>query len=339
MAFLPSNLHVDRPLTDLVVAYDPSQDDHLRNFFFPRKAVDKMSNQIRQISKADMLRAYDLEAGAEGKVKEVQFRTDTTLSYKAIPRAASVVLSGLDQLNADEELQFEQRQTMQAFASMGIDLEYQAVKNVLRSTSIMTSNTTLGASQRWDNFSSSASDPLADLLGAVTSVQAQTGKAANRLAMSIFTWRKLQQHPNVTARLLLNAGGASAGILTKKVLAEILDLEGGEAAIKITGAAYNSAQQALAGAYKHFIGSDVLVARVEDPSLSDFGLGHEFAFSGFGGDAFAVIKYNDPARGVLGSDVAKVVSMCDYKVLNPVAGYLIKTCLTVANAEYLGYMD
>ncbi len=339
MAFLQSQLHVDRPLTDLVIAYDATQDGHIRNLFFPRKPVDKLSNQIRQISKADMLRAYDLETGSEGRIKEVKFGLDTTLSYKAIPRAAQVVLNGLESLNADEELQYEQRQTMAAFGAMAIDLEYQAVKNALRSTGVMTANTTLSAGQRWDNFASTSSDPIADLLAATTAVQVQSGKPANRLAMSVFTWRKLQTHPNVIARLLLNSGGSSAAILTKKVLAEILDLEGGESAITITSATYNSAQEPLTGSYKLFLGSDVLVARVEQPSLSDFGLGHEFAFSGFGGDAFAVIKYNDPTRGILGSDLAKVVSMVDYKVTNPLSGFLIKTVLNTAASEYGGFVD
>ncbi len=339
MAFLQSQLHVDRPLTDLVQAYDATQDGHIRSLFFPRKPVSKLSDQIRVISKPDLLRAYDLEAGSEGRVKEVQFRTGTSLTYQAIPRAALVSLSGLDQLNADEELQFEQRQTMQAFGAMAIDLEYQAVKNVLRNTGVMTANTTLSAGQRWDNFASTSSDPIADLLAAATAIQVQTGKPANKLAMCVFTWRKLQQHPNVLSRLYLNAGGAAAGILTKKVLAEILDLEGGESAITITAASYNSAQQGATAAYKLFLGSDVLMARTESPSLSDFGLGHEFAFSGFGGDAFAVIKYNDPARGVLGADLAKVVSMVDYKVLNPLAGYLIKTCLNTSASEYGSFVD
>lgn len=339
MAFLQSSLHVDRPLTDLVVAYDPSQDGMIRGHFFPRKPVSKLSDQIRQVSKPDMLRVYDLEAGSESRVKEVQFRMDTSLSYRAVPRAALVNLSGLDMLNADEEIQFEQRQVMQAMASLSIDLEYQAVNNTLRSASILTQNSTLLAAERWDNFTSASSDPIADLLAACTSVQAQTGKPANRLAMSIYSWRKLQQHPNVLARLVLNAGGAPAAILTKKVLAEILDLEGGEASIAITAANYNSAQHGQTAAYKMFLGSDVIVARVETPSLSDFGLGHEFAFSGFGGDAFSVIKYQDPARGALGSDVAKVVGMVDYKVLNPLAGYLLKGVLDTAASEYAGFVD
>jgi hypothetical protein len=138
---------------------------------------------------------------------------------------------------------------------------------------------------------------------------------------------------------VLNAGGAPAAILTRKVLAEILDLEGGESAITISAASYNYAQEGATAAYRLFMGSDVLVARCETPSLSAFGLGHEFAFAGFGGDAFAVIKYNDPKRGILGADVAQVVSMVDYKVTNPLAGYLIKTALNTSASEYGGFVD
>ena len=337
MAFSQSNLHISRPLTDLVVAYDPAQDGMLRNFFFPRKPVDKLSNQIRQISKADMLRLYDMKAAGDSKVQEVQFRTDTTLSYSAQVYAAEAVISQLENLNADEELEYEQRQTMAAFSAMSVNLEWQAINGVLRNTAAMTQNATASVSSRWDNYSSSASDPIADLLSAITLVQLQTGKKFNRLAMGQYTWRKLQQHPNVLSRVTFSGGAGS--LLTLEILAGLLDIEGGAKNIVISPATYNSARHGETAIYKQFIGSDVLIARVEDPSLSDFGLGHEFAFSGFNGDGFAAIKYPDPARGVLGSDLVKIVSMVDYKVLNPTAGYLLKTVLNTASAEYGGFID
>jgi hypothetical protein len=338
MAFAQSQLHVSRPLTDLVVSYDPSTDGHIRSFLFPRKPVDKMINQIRQVSKADLLRAYDLKAGGEGRVAEVQFRMDSTLSYNATPFAVQAVISQLEALNADEELQYEQRQTMQAMASMGVQLEQLAINQTIRSASVMTSNQTVVAGNRWDNYTSSTSDPLSDLLAAVTQVNHKTGKKCNRLVMGEFVWRKLQRHPKSLTAVQYNPAGTGS-ILTLDVLANILDLEGGAKSIMVTSAGYTSSAQGEPGAYKTFLGSDVLVARVEDPSLSDFGLGHEFAFSGFSGDAFSVIKINDPLRGVLGADLIKVVSAVDYKVLNPDAGFLFKGVVDITNSIYLNYLD
>jgi hypothetical protein len=338
MAFAQSNLHISRPLSDLVISYDPAQDGMLRNFFFPRKPVDKLTNQIRQISKADLLRLYDMKAASDSKVAEVQFRTDSTLTYNAQPYAVQAVLSELEELNADEELQYEQRMTMQAFSSMSVNLEYQAINNVLRSTSVMTQNSTSSAAARWDNYTSSSSDPIADLLSAITLVQLQTGKKFNRLAMGQYTWRKLQQHPNVLSRVQFQTGSAGS-ILTTKILADILDIEGGESNIMISPATYTYTRQGETNGFRQFIGSDVLIARVEDPSLSDFGLGHEFAFSGFNGDGFAALKIPDPTRGVLGAELLKIVSMVDYKVLNPTAGYLLKGVLNTGAAEYNGFID
>ncbi len=94
---------------------------------------------------------------------------------------------------------------------------------------------------------------------------------------------------------------------------------------------------AAAPQYKHFIGSDVVIAHVEDASQRSYSLGHEFAYSGYGSSPVVVVKYRDEKRGgLLGADVLRVGSIVDFKVTQPDAAFLYKTVLDITSANY-GY--
>ena len=334
MAF-GANLHVAQALTDLAVAYKPSADGFLRDKFFARKAVQHLSDKLRQISTANALLLHDLKVGADGRVPEVQYRIDSDLSYVCKPYANEVVVDDLDSGNADAALAHEQRLFDQGMLSLTIALEYEAIKNTLRDTAILTANETMAAADRWDNYTSTSSDPINDLLQACTLVRHQTGKNVNRIAMEEWSFNKMQSHPNVLDRVRLTGGPGA--VLTTGILAGILRVD--ESSILITSQSYNSAVMSATISRKSFLGSDVVVAYCEDGGLYDFGLGHEFAFSGYGAEPAVVVKYRDDKRGVLGSNVIRVGSIVDFKVTNASAAYLFKGVLDTTNAEYGSFLD
>lgn len=327
MAFNASQIHVSRPLTDLVVAYDPQEDELLHRWFFPQKSVGHLTDLIRKRSKADMLRIYETESGAGAKAARVQFRMDANLSYLARPYVAEAVLDRLEAQDADAEVNYEIEQTKAANLGVQMSVEYNAVQNILRNTAVLTANTTLAANQRWDNFASPDSSPVEDLKAAVRSVEMKTGKKVNRIGMSKPTWDALASNPNSLNRVAFDAKSTGA-ILTPRILEEILDVEPGS--VKISRAIYTSSAMGQTPTFKSFIGADVVVARIEDPKNGANGLGYEFAWSGFGTDSLAVLKYEQMDIGPIGSDIAKVVTVIDKKVTNAEAAYLIKSAVNTS---------
>ena len=335
MAFLPSNLHVNRPLSDLVIAYTPSKDGWLRDRFFPRKIVDKQANQIRQISRDQMLRLYPMITGASGRVQEVQFGTDSTLTYSATTFALQVVLDNWERQNADSELQYDVRQMDAPLQALNLGLEKYAIADTVRSTGVLTNNQTNTTAQYWSNYNSVSSDPIDDLMIACQRVMTETGNKANTIAMDIMVWKKLAQHPNVLSRAPIHGGGATGAIMTPAILEDILAPWCEKGALQITAKRYNNANEGATGTLKSFIGPDVVVAYAAPPSLSSYGLGFEFAYNGLAGsEPFLVLTYQDMNRGVLGSDVARLVGAVDYKVTNAKAGYLIKTVVDTTLSEF-----
>lgn len=341
MPFSSSLLHVAQPLVDLCVAYKPEDDDQIRNVFFPRKDVQHLTDKVRQISKADTLRLYDLDASGEGEIAEVQYRIGTDITYDCKILAAKARTNQMQTQNADKALQHEMRQTRQALTSIGLRLEYLAVNQTMRSTAIMTANETLTAGERWDNFTSASSTPIEDLQAVIAQIRIKTGKRKSgkiKLAMHEFAWMTLMQHPNILGRIAFNPSGTGS-VLTRQILASMIDI--GADDIVVTGAQYQSAQQGETAAYKAFLGADVVIAMVDDGGLDDQALGHEFVFDGLAGtDPFLVRKWREEGVGAVGTDFVGVACAADYKVTNVDASFLFKAVLDVTDTErYAGLID
>lgn len=328
-------IHVDRPLTDLVVAYDPLSDGFMHNVLFPRKSVAHRSDQIRTIDQASLLRVYDAASGSDSSAHEVDFKFGATLNYSCSALAFDAVLDRLDAKDADSEIQYEQRKTMQATTSMMQKLEHLAIKQTARSTSVLTVNTTVAAADRWDNFPSGTSDPITDLLALRSQLAIVTGKDPNHLSMSEFSWFALAQNPRTISHL----SNDSIKVLTPAILEQMLRMPAGS--IKISKKIYTSVAEGNTAAqpYKLFYGSDVIMAVVEDGGLNDFSLGHQFAFSGMGSDPVSVLRFEDPKRGAQGSNIVRVCSVVDFKVTNAKSAFLLKGVIDTAGADYNGYVD
>jgi hypothetical protein len=348
MPFASGATHVSQALVDLCIAYKPDKAGYVRGKILPKKTVQHDTDQIWQVSTADTLRLYDLATSDHSAVPTVTYRTNGTQTYTCQPFGAKAVLSPREMKNADKALRHELRQTQQALTSMDIQMEHLAVNQTLRSASVLTNNDTLGAGYLWDDFASTNSQPIEDLQAAIDLVSVRIGKVPSaidgdgpriKVVMGQFTATKLRQHPNVLGRLTYTPTGTGA-ILTQKILAEILNIRPED--IVITANRYTDSQQGETATTKLFMGSDVLVAYVDDSDPeNDQCLGHEFVFDGLAGeDPYLVRRWRDENLGFAGVDYVGVGCMTTYKVTNPDAGFLLKGVLDVTNTdEYSTFLD
>jgi len=352
MPFETGAIHAPQHLQDLCVAYNPRDDGYIRSIFFPRKDVQHETDLIAQVSTEDVLRLYDMDVSGRGEIPEVSYRTKSDLSYRCKPLAAKAELNPKDMKNADAAYRHEKRQTRQALVSVGIRMEYLAVTQTLRSTSVLTGYQTFDSTTRWDAFGSPDSTPMEDLQAAVRRVRIKTGMSAGaksrsgqgliKVSMHEYTFMTMQQSDAVRNFLSATFGGSGARILTKKILAEVLEI--GEDDILIVSSRYTSSKQGPSetGAQTSFIGSDVLVAMVDSDPENDQALGHEFCFDGLAGEEpFLVTKWPEFGKGVYQrTDFVGVSCMTDYKVTNPNAGFLLQGVIDAGNTDrYHGEID
>lgn len=344
MSFLSSQLHVSVPLTDLAVAYRQNLKNYLWSKLLPPKVVSKRSDLIRQISKAQLLRSYELRSGKGGAVTEVQFKIDQNLGFNCIDYAVEAVLSDTESAEADEILEYEAEQIYHCVVAMETNIETLTIRDTLRDPTKLTQNVTLTPPAYWDNYNSPSSDPVEDLKVAVLKVTLATGNKPNIIAMHLFTWDRIQRHPKVLARGGVHPTGNA--IVTIPDMERILDVAPGT--IEVTGNYYNAALEDQTPEYRAMIGPDTIVAYCAPPSDRSFSLGYSFQFnaSKVGGSGeivkdlespLAVYEFPDMGlRDVRGATIHRVVGGLDQKVLQPEAAYLIKNCVDFTNANRYG---
>lgn len=345
MPFESGAIHAPQHLQDLCVAYNPAEDGYVRSVFFPRKDVSHETDLIAQISKADTLRLYDLDVSGRGQVPEVTYRTAADITYKCKPIAAKAEINPRDMKNADAAYRHEKRQTRAALTSVGIRQEFLAINQTLRNASVLgaTHHKDLVAATRWDSFGSNSADPIGDLLAACNKVRIETGTSPGggklKIAMHGYAWQTMQESDAVQKFLAYNFASTGARVITRKILAEVLDLA--EDDIRVSSAQYTSTQQGVATPlFKGFLGSDVIIGKCDPDPENDQALGHEFVFDGLAGeDPYLVNKWREQGVGAyLYTDWVGVGCMADYKITNLDGVFVLKTVLDTTNTARYGTM-
>lgn len=346
MSFLSSKLHISVPLTDLAVAFRIDKSKYLWSKLLPPKVVSKRSDLIRQISKAQLLRAYELRAGKGGSVTEVQFKIDQNLSFNCVDFAVEAVLSNTESMEADAILEYEAEQIYTCAVAMDTNIEILTIRDTLRNTAIMTQNVTLLAANYWDNYNSLQSNPIEDHTVACLKVFVATGHMPNVIVMHAYVWDRVRRHPTVLARAGVHPTGL--GLVSLAQFEEILGVEPGT--IQVTACQYNIALEDQTPDYRAMIGGDTIVAYCAPPSDRSYSLGYSFQFnaSSVGGSGEIVqdleapfVVYEFPDVGLKdprGATIHRLVGGLDQKVLVPEAGYLIKNCVDVSNTTRYGTM-
>jgi hypothetical protein len=344
MAFTTSTLHVSVPLTDLAVAFRPDENGYLWNKLLPQKIVRKRTDLIRQISKGQLLREYDLRAGKGGRVQEVQFKVDPNQSFNAVDYAVQAIMRNTEAMEADEILEYTQEQMYACLIAMHTNMEIVTLRDTLRNTAFMTQNVTLTAPDYWDDYTSIVSDPIDDLKVGILSVFTKTGHMPNMIVFHAYVWDRIQRHPKVLARGAVNPSGNA--IVTIPMMEAILGVAPGT--IHVTAQQWNEALEDQTPVFRAQIGPDTIIAYTTAPSIRSYGLGYSFMFqdASAGGDPQIIkeieapfVVYEFPDNGLFdprGATIHRLVGGLDQKVLVSDAGYLIKNCVDYTNTARYG---
>src|SRR5574341_795452 len=303
---MPGYVHVKKRLTDVSVRFPPEQ-PLCGLDYFPRKNVEHLSDFIVKWNKANILRLDELAMSApdDGLPPEVELVLDADDSYQCRVYAVRAPDKQITKRNADPAVDWEVERALLVRGRLDLRLEYLRVQQTLRSTTVMTNNKTLAAAERFDNNLSTSNTPVA------------------------------QGQNIVTQMKLLNGGNAPNVVrMTTHVKNAIVTSEEFKDYYK-----FNVATAGLAASYKTFLGSDVVFAYVVPAGIRTYGLSTEFRFSGYNTDPYAIISVPQFDRGALPGEDIRGISICDPKVINADAGYLLKGCVDTTDAKYGGFLD
>lgn len=330
-------VHVNRRLTDISFHYPP-EFESVGDLFFPEKPVDYLSDQFVTANKANLLSIRDLTPlGDDDNPPQVQLVWDADTTYSCQVYGVSSPGKWITEKNADPALDYETERTIQLTLSLRLRLEYLKVKQRLRDTSVMTNTATLGATTRFDAYTSASSMPITTMQLIVDNIgYANAGRKPNRIAMTTHVLRAICRSEEF--KDLVKYSGIAApeakGEMQQKALVEML-IGVAPGTIHIADHVYNGAASNQTAAYYAFLGPDIIFGFVEPMGLRKWSMSAQFQWSAYPGTPTSIITVPQ-YRGTVPTEEHRAFTVIDPKVIKPELGYLLKGCVDSTNTAAYG---
>lgn len=288
MGFTAGDLHIDTPLTNLVIGFEPK--GFIVDQIYPMVPTDKQSNKFYRWDKGDFFRIPQTQRSPKSKGNEVVFNVSSD-SYFANNFALRHEESFEAMTNADAVLRGREKRVRALKSLLMLDWEDRVARQIT-SGSNLGSFTTLSGTSQWSDFENS--DPVQDVETGRESIRATTGLLPNLMVMGHNVFRKLKNHPDIIDRIK----HAQRGFITEAIIAEYFDID----RILVGTTIKNTGEENLADSFSNVWGNHAVLLHVTagpDPDGRDPSVGYTFRWNAplLGGQPMAAEIWNDPDGG------------------------------------------
>lgn len=202
--------YVDPVLTSISQKWSNETGDYIAEQLFPVVTVDKPTGKYWAYNK-DNLRAggtnIDLRTG-RSKTAEITFGKSLK-DFGPLQEHALKDFISLDEYRfTDSPLNIE-TDVVDNLNEVMLLSEEISLATMLRSTSIITQNTTLSGTSQWSDYANSS--PFVDIKAAILQARANSFKAPNTITFSQDVWLQLVDHPDLLDRIKW----ANLGVVTE----------------------------------------------------------------------------------------------------------------------------
>lgn len=306
------DLHIDTPLTNMVIGYEPT--GFIVQDIFPSVPVNKQSDKYYIWNKGDFFRVPNTLRSPKTKGRTVELNVSSH-SYFADNYALLHEEPFENMANADTILSSREKRVRFLKNLLTLDWENR-VASMITSGSNLGSYTTLTGTSQWSDYTNS--DPVANVETGKSSIRSTTGKLPNLMIVGYDVYRKLIHHPDIIDRIKY----VQKGVVTADVLAAVFDVE----RILVGGTIKNTGSEGLTDSFTDVWGKNVVLAHVTkgpDPEGTDPSLGYSFRWNSpmLGGQPWAAEIWNDPNGGNF--ENRRVQYYQDEKITASELGYLI----------------
>ena len=267
-----SQIHpVNRPLTNISIAYAQTQTNFIASQVFPTVPVDKKSDAYFVYTKNDWFR------------DEAQLRPDATESagggynlststYNCDVFAFHKDVGEQTLANSDAPLNPARDATQFVTNRLLLRREIQWATDYF-GTSIWATDST--PSNLWSDYANS--DPVSDVETGKRTVLLSTGFLPNTLVVGYDVWIKLKNHPDIVDRIKGAAAPGSPAIATRQTVASVFEIE----RLLVCMGVKATNVEGETGAYGFIQGKHALLAYVNPtPSLLQPSAGYGFEWTG-----------------------------------------------------------
>lgn len=293
-----SDLHIDRPLTNVSVAYFQDPNDYIADKVFPAIPSDKRSDVFWKYSKSDWRRS-DAKKRAPGTESAGIGWSNLTDNYFCDIYAAHVDIDKQTRANADSNWNLD------SDASRLITQHLLLQKDRIWAQSYFTSGvwgteyTGVGAAPtgaQFLQFDQTASDPLRVTTDWFSDFHLSVGKKASFMVIGVDVWKALKNHPAILDRIKYT----QKGVVTEDLIAEFFGVEKLYIAYssEASGPQINdAAAQDAAATYDWILNAkDILFGYApKRPGLLEPSAGYTFNWRGYGaGNKYGLSMSNFP---------------------------------------------
>lgn len=313
------DVHVDRPLTNLSVAFIQNADGFVADRVFPRVPVAKRSDKYFRYDRSYFLRDEMQQRAPGTESAGVSYALDTD-SYSCDLWALHVNIADQVRANADSPLTPD-REATELLSQQALLRREKAWVARYFGAGIWTTTLTgvaaaPGAGQflQWDQ---SASDPIEDVRSAKRTVHQSTGFRPNKMVLSRIVYDKLLDHPDLVGRVDRGQTTGSA-VVMRQTLAALFELD----EVLVMDAIENSGPEGGTASYG-FVGGKhaLLVYAAPSPSLMVPSAGYTFVWSGLLGGGVLGSRIKRFRMEHLASDRVEIEQAFDQKLVSADLGF------------------
>ena len=316
MGITSRDVHIDRPLSNLVVGFEPV--GTVVQNFLPIVDVAKQSDLYFKYDKGDFFRVPSTTVRApRTKGRTAQFNVSSD-SYYATNYALVDEMDYETLVNQDQPLKLDEKAARDLFNLLNLDMEN-------RVAGILTTGSNLGGtaavSSKWDSSAAGTSDPFGDIATAKEAIRSTTGLEPNTIILGKQCYDALIRHADILDRIKY----VQKGVVTSDLLASLFDV----ANVYVGKSVINGGSENLADSFSDVWGKNTVLGHFanaetdgKNPSLM---YGFRWTNPMFGAP-FAVEKWDDPDHRNFTN--LRVQYYQDEKIAAPELGYLLTACVS-----------
>lgn len=306
------DLHIDVPLTNMVIGYEPK--GFIVDQIFPSISVAKQSDKYFTWDKGDFFRIPNTLRSPKTKGRTIELSVSSN-SYFADNYALVHEEPYENMANADNILASREKRVRALKNLLTLDWENR-VASQITSGSNLGSYTTLSGTGQWSDYTNS--DPVSDIEVGKSAIRSTTGLDTNLMVIGYDVYMKLIHHPDILERIKY----VQKGVVTADILASVFDVE----RILVGKTIKNTGSEGLANSFSDVWGKNVVLMHVTnapDAGGTDPSLGYSFRWDApmLGGQPMAAEIWNDPDGGNF--ENRRVQYYQDEKITASELGYLI----------------
>lgn len=214
------DVHVNRPLTNLSVAFIQKETDFIADKIFPSVPVSKQSDRYFQYDKKQWFRANAKKRGPGTESAGGGFGIDNTPNYFADVWAFHKDVSDQIRANTDAPLNSDRDAMRFVMQQLLLKRELEFVSAYF-GTSIWTGSTTgtdIIPGTLWD---AAGSDPVDDVLAQKDAAHEKTGHAVNKMVVTPQVHRALKSNASILDRHKHTSGNS----ITEAILAKMFEVD------------------------------------------------------------------------------------------------------------------